>query len=249
MPGVRGDALRSMKAPGTAYDDPRLGKDPQPDHMSGYIETEDDNGGVHLNSGIPNRAFYLTAAEIGGNAYDDAGKIWYTTLGAVEEDVDFTGFAAACVAAAGEHVDAVRAAWTEVGVLGGAGTVPAPSPSPVGAGRVVEVRRSGGIVGRTVSASLDLDGDDPRTIEVRDLGRPRRPGCGRPGSDAPGRVRLRLRGGWSVHPRRGLRPARRPPPAGRAAAQRGSLIAPGARRTPRGPFPPLDGVSAYAGQA
>lgn len=45
-----------MKAPGTAYDDPVLGKDPQPAHMQAYVNTTDDNGGVHINSGIPNRA-------------------------------------------------------------------------------------------------------------------------------------------------------------------------------------------------
>jgi Zn-dependent metalloprotease len=126
MPGVRGDALRSMKAPGTAYDDPRLGKDPQPDHMSGYIETQDDNGGVHLNSGIPNRAFYLTAAEIGGNAYDDAGKIWYTTLtsGTLSESATFAEFAEATQAGARElfgedstQLAAVTRAWQTVGVL------------------------------------------------------------------------------------------------------------------------------------
>ena len=53
LPGINGTALRSMSAPGTAYDDPALGKDPQPADMSGYIETTDDNGGVHLNSGHP----------------------------------------------------------------------------------------------------------------------------------------------------------------------------------------------------
>ncbi|HET6989242.1 MAG TPA: M4 family metallopeptidase [Kribbella sp.] len=125
-PGVQGVALRSMKAPGTAYDDPRLGKDPQPDHMSGYIETEDDNGGVHLNSGIPNRAFYLTAAEIGGNAYDDAGKIWYTTLtsGTLSETATFAEFAEATQASARElfgedssQLAAVTQAWQTVGVL------------------------------------------------------------------------------------------------------------------------------------
>ena len=30
---VQGTGIRSMKAPGTAYDDPVLGKDPQPDHV------------------------------------------------------------------------------------------------------------------------------------------------------------------------------------------------------------------------
>jgi Zn-dependent metalloprotease len=59
--GIHGKALRSMKAPGTAYDDPRIGRDPQPAHMDGYVDTDDDNGGVHINSGIPNHAFYLAS--------------------------------------------------------------------------------------------------------------------------------------------------------------------------------------------
>jgi len=73
-------ALRSMKAPGTAYNDPVLGKDPQPADMKHYYTGSDDNGGVHINSGIPNHAFYLAATAIGGNAWDVAGKIWYEVL-------------------------------------------------------------------------------------------------------------------------------------------------------------------------
>ena len=168
LPGINGTALRSMSAPGTAYDDPALGTDPQPADMSGYIETTDDNGGVHLNSGIPNRAFHLAATAIGGSSAEGAGRVWYAALGLVAEDVDFAGFAAACVQVAGEHADAVRAAWTEVGVLGGAAPAPGPAPSPAG-GEVVEVRRSGGLMGRTVTGALDLAGDDPRVGEVRDL--------------------------------------------------------------------------------
>ena len=61
-------ALRDMAAPGTAYDDPALGKDPQVGDMADYVETTDDNGGVHLNSGIPNRAFHLAATAIGGSS-------------------------------------------------------------------------------------------------------------------------------------------------------------------------------------
>src|SRR6185436_7778266 len=78
--GVNGVALRSMKAPGTAYNDPVLGKDPQPAHMKDYVNTISDNGGVHINSGIPNHAFYLVATEIGGSAWEKAGNIWYMTL-------------------------------------------------------------------------------------------------------------------------------------------------------------------------
>ena len=63
-----------MKAPGTAYDDAVLGKDPQPAHMDDYVHTTDDNGGVHINSGIPNHAFYLAATELGGYAWEKAGR-------------------------------------------------------------------------------------------------------------------------------------------------------------------------------
>ncbi len=62
-PGIEADALRSLKAPGTAYDNEEFGRDPQPDHMSSSCplpDTEEgDWGGVHINSGIPNKAFYL----------------------------------------------------------------------------------------------------------------------------------------------------------------------------------------------
>jgi Zn-dependent metalloprotease len=58
--GVNGKALRSMAAPGTAYDDPILGKDPQPAHMKDFVNTQSDHGGVHINSGIPNHAFFYS---------------------------------------------------------------------------------------------------------------------------------------------------------------------------------------------
>ncbi len=77
---VNGQGIRSMKAPGTAYDDPVLGKDPQPAHMRDYKSMAADNGGVHINSGIPNHAFYIVAREIGGYAWEKAGQIWYVTL-------------------------------------------------------------------------------------------------------------------------------------------------------------------------
>ena len=123
---VQGDALRSLKAPGTAYDDDVLGRDPQPAHMDDYVQTEDDNGGVHINSGIPNHAFYLTAARLGGAAWERAGLIWYRTLTArtLSPTADFTAFARATVAAAeaeygegSEEVDAVRRGWAGVGVF------------------------------------------------------------------------------------------------------------------------------------
>ncbi|MFD5679185.1 M4 family metallopeptidase [Streptomyces bacillaris] len=123
-PRVSGDALRSMKAPGTAYDDDVLGKDPQPASMEEYVETEEDNGGVHINSGIPNRAFYLLANALGGNAWERAGQIWFDVLtgGELTANADFAQFARLTVAAAGSRFgergekEAVLKAWSEVGV-------------------------------------------------------------------------------------------------------------------------------------
>jgi Zn-dependent metalloprotease len=123
---VEGRALRSLKAPGTAYDDDILGKDPQPAHMSDFVNTEDDNGGVHVNSGIPNRAFYLVAATLGGHAWERAGQIWYDTItsASLSANSDFATFAAATTASAqarfgsgSPETHAVAGAWREVGVL------------------------------------------------------------------------------------------------------------------------------------
>jgi len=122
---VTGVALRSMKAPGTAYDDDVLGKDPQPADMAHYVDTDSDNGWVHLYSGIPNRAFYLAATAIGGHAWEKAGRIWYDTITSkkVPTTSDFATFAGMTHATAGKlfgvkstESDAVRDAWTTVGV-------------------------------------------------------------------------------------------------------------------------------------
>ncbi len=141
-PGINARALRSMLEPGTAYDDPQLGKDPQVGSMADYVDTTEDNGGVHLNSGIPNRAFALAATKVGGRSWEQTGKVWYAALTSPEvtASADFTVFADATVAAAealfaGTSVpDQVRSAWVEVGVLDGSVPVdvvdPAPSPKP-----------------------------------------------------------------------------------------------------------------------
>jgi hypothetical protein len=122
-PDVKAVGLRSMAAPGTAYDDPRMGKDAQPDHMRAYVATETDNGGIHLNCGIPNHAFYRLAVTLGGPAWGRAGRIWYDALTsqALSPTSSFAAFAGLTVALAGrDHGPdveaATRAAWREVGV-------------------------------------------------------------------------------------------------------------------------------------
>jgi Zn-dependent metalloprotease len=172
-PGVQGVALRSMKAPGTAYDDPRIGKDPQVATMADYVHTTSDNGGVHINSGIPNHAFYLAAVAIGGLTWEGAGRIWYAALtSGLAPDTDFAGFAAACIGVAGPHAAAVRDAWSQVGVDVAAGPVsssaPGSAPAP-GTPDRLDVVRSGGVAGVSVRGSLDLSLGDDRAAEARAL--------------------------------------------------------------------------------
>lgn len=127
-------ALRSMKAPGTAYNTAALGKDPQPARMGDYAKMANndanDNGGVHINSGIPNHAFYLACTELGGNSWDKAGKIWYRTLNDpdLKPTANFVDFANSTINSAkalakdnkewnGKEVDAIIKAWGLVEVL------------------------------------------------------------------------------------------------------------------------------------
>jgi Zn-dependent metalloprotease len=123
-PNIQGVALRSMKAPGTAYNDPILGQDPQPYHMDLYVNTSSDNGGVHINSGIPNHAFYLLAQYLGGHAWEKAGKIWYGTMQAINNPfatfrdwADKTVEIARTVYGAGSiEMVMTRRAWKLVGI-------------------------------------------------------------------------------------------------------------------------------------
>lgn len=124
-PEVQGEALRSMKDPGTAYDDPVLGKDPQPAHMNDFVVTARDNGGVHINSGIPNRAFYEIATALGGESWRVAGRILHTTLGdpQLRPTSDFRQFARLNHRVAVQlhgpdstEAAAVRSGWKAVGI-------------------------------------------------------------------------------------------------------------------------------------
>ncbi|MFD1825658.1 MULTISPECIES: protealysin inhibitor emfourin [Mumia] len=160
--GIDAVALRSMREPGTAYDDPLLGKDPQVGSMRDYVETQADNGGVHINSGIPNRAFALAALALGGNSWEVPGQIWYAALsgGSVGSRTGFAGFGSATVEAAerlfgAREAQLVREAWAEVGVVPG---VDAPSREPAGFPTgTVRVQRSGGFAGLVREGVLDLD--------------------------------------------------------------------------------------------
>ncbi len=77
-PSIAGDALRSMSNP-TLYD--------QPDHYSNLYKGSSDNGGVHTNSGIINKAYYLLAqggtfhnVTVSGIGRDAAVQIYYSAF-------------------------------------------------------------------------------------------------------------------------------------------------------------------------
>jgi Zn-dependent metalloprotease len=115
--------IRDMENPGTAFvNDPDLGTDPQPAHLSGLYTGPADRGGVHINSGIPNRAFALTAKALKGHAWDVAGRIWYDTLLQLTTSSQFLDCARLSVQVAGTPKygaaakRAVKAAWKKVGI-------------------------------------------------------------------------------------------------------------------------------------
>ena len=70
--------------------------------MADYVTTTEDNGGVHINSGIPNRAFALAARDLGGFTWERTGKVWYDALtaGEVAAGADFAAFAQATLRSA-----------------------------------------------------------------------------------------------------------------------------------------------------
>src|SRR5262249_14452998 len=93
-----------------------------------------DNGGVHINSGIPNHAAYLIAQSIGREKTE---QIYYRTVTQyLTPQSDFLDAANATARAATDlsaqaEVDAIRNGFARVGVtIGGADTTPPPSTSP-----------------------------------------------------------------------------------------------------------------------
>ncbi|KAI6383312.1 hypothetical protein MCOR25_000232 [Pyricularia grisea] len=130
MPGNDQIVIRDVRTPGSAYNDPRLGKDPQPIHMRDYVHDTtppgiiDHRKGNHVNTGIPNRAFAIVALAYGGYAWEKAGQIWWAamTSRAVPVKCTLSKFALVTCSIAEQFygpTDArtVRFAWQEVGVL------------------------------------------------------------------------------------------------------------------------------------
>lgn len=134
--GFKGRAVRDMLNPGTAYDDPKLGKDPQRAHMKDIYEGWNDNGGVHINSGIPNRAFALFAKSVGGYSWKEPGHIWWDARKAAGNNPNFAEFAYETIEQAKllkrpDLIDKLEKAWDAVGVLPTAPKKPAPTTKEI----------------------------------------------------------------------------------------------------------------------
>lgn len=126
---IRGVALRSMKAPGTAYNDPSIGKDIQPGRMRDFIKPNDprvaaDQGGVHTNSGIPNHWFYILCELLQNKkSWEDPGQIAYATLLRCQRSTNFLQYAQLSLAASNAlfganstQSNAVKKAWSAVDI-------------------------------------------------------------------------------------------------------------------------------------
>jgi len=148
-PGTAGDALRYMDNPhaksGGGYT-----ADDDPDHYAERYTGTLDSGGVHINSGIGNHAFYLAAAggtqhrsgvTVTGIGTDAAAKIWYRALTVyMTSGTNFAGARTATLNAATDlygsssaQYNTIATTWCAVGVgaCPGGGT-PTPTPTPGG---------------------------------------------------------------------------------------------------------------------
>jgi Zn-dependent metalloprotease len=122
-PNTKAQSLRTFRATKAFENDPDLGTDQQPKHMRGFYTGNADNGGVHINSGIPNHAFYLFASAIGGNAWDVAGHIWYEAMRKLSANSQFSDMVDTTLMIAGAEHSTKSAvhkellnAWKSVGL-------------------------------------------------------------------------------------------------------------------------------------
>jgi hypothetical protein len=87
--GFTGGPLRSLR-------DPKEVDEDYPDRYSQYVDTNDDNGGVHTNSSIPNKAAFLLSQggafngrTVNGIGRTKAGKLLFKAYTSLTEYADF----------------------------------------------------------------------------------------------------------------------------------------------------------------
>lgn len=138
--------IRDFVVPGSLEFKPGV---PYPSKMSEYVQPDDpilappftDNGGVHLNSSIPNHAFYLLAEGLpNAIGVQDAVRIYYRALLSLTSSSDFVDARLACVRAAEElhgpgspEAIAVGMAYDAVEIFGDAPETPPAPLDPIDA--------------------------------------------------------------------------------------------------------------------
>jgi hypothetical protein len=144
-PATAGDALRYMNNPHLAGNAGFTSND-DPDHYSERYTGTSDSGGVHINSGIGNHVFYLTAAggthhlsgvTVTGIGTSDAERIWYRALTVyMTSGTNYAGARTATLNAAtdlfgstGTQYNTVATAWCAAGI-GACPTTATPTPTP-----------------------------------------------------------------------------------------------------------------------
>ncbi|WP_037572515.1 M4 family metallopeptidase [Spirochaeta cellobiosiphila] len=114
--------LRTFKEEKAYVNDPYLGTDPQPKHYKNKYTGDSDHGGVHINSGIPNHAFYKIALLLGTPTWEKPGKIWYQTIRNLNSQSSFIEMAHMTYQVGGnlygaKEQEAIRQGWHEVGIV------------------------------------------------------------------------------------------------------------------------------------
>lgn len=116
-------ALRSMSNPHNGAQTNQFSKGWQPKHYNERYTGSEDNGGVHINSGIPNHAFFLFATAVGKEV---AERVFYRALAQyLTKSSKFKDCRVAVIKAATDffgansnEVTAAKKAFTDVGILG-----------------------------------------------------------------------------------------------------------------------------------
>lgn len=117
-------ALRSFTEEPARPPESPLGPDNEPRHMAQFYSGSEDEGGVHINSGIINHAFYLVCKAVcglngEGYTWEKPLKLWYKLLAEkrITPKCTFQDFAKTLIAAADPtDVTHVRNALAQVGL-------------------------------------------------------------------------------------------------------------------------------------
>lgn len=117
-------ALRNLEDPHNGASTNNFNAGWQPRHYDERYKGSEDNGGVHINSGIPNWAFYKFATAVGK---DKAEKVFYRALtNYLTKSSKFIDCRIAVIKAATDlystaEINAAKKAFDEVGILGESG--------------------------------------------------------------------------------------------------------------------------------